>query len=158
MAELAIQGMTGLLEHPAEPSPDDFPSIWMLPLVQLLFQIPGVRRLSLSQGLLGADSPKPTELLVVNTPTVEKHVCAWRVTPALPRHTNIGQDSRGSFRTAQLKEYPPAFCAALASCTVDALDTLPINPSVTIEASFLEHCLQMVSRDFGTHIGPDFAK
>ena len=63
-----------ILEHPAEPEQSDAPSIWKLPIVQVLLGLPGMRRLSLSQGLLGADSRKPTELLGFERPnSAESH-------------------------------------------------------------------------------------
>lgn len=89
---LAVQGMTGIVEHPAEPEGSDFPSIWKLPLVNLILALPGAERVKLAQGLLGADSPKPTEMLVVNLPSIKQDVCRWRITPDLPRHANIGRN------------------------------------------------------------------
>ena len=154
---LAVQGMTGIVEHPAEPEGDGFPSIWKLPLVQLIFTLPGVERVKLAQGLLGADSPKPTELLVVNLPTIKHAICSWRITPDLPRNSNIGRNQDGAFKTTHLKEYPPAFCAALAQCTVTAMSCLDTAEQSYVDEHFLQRCQQMVSRDFGTFIGPDHA-
>ena len=125
--------------------------------MHLILSLPGACKVRLSQGLLGADSPKPTELLVANLPDVETSVCAWRITPDLPRHSNIGRDAHGTFRTTQLTEYPPAFCAALAECTVSAFSNMAADPEIDIDSSFLSRCQQMVRRDFGTHIGPDHA-
>ena len=155
---LVVQGMTGILEHPAEPDGAETPSIWKLPLVQMILTLPAVERVKLSQGLLGADSPKPTELLVANLPTIKSDICSWRITPDLPRHSNIGRDQDGVFKTTQLKEYPPAFCAALAQSTVCALSSIGIAEQTHVDAQFLQQCQRMISRDFGTYIGLDHAK
>ena len=120
LGELALQDRCGIVEHPAEPEAPEAPSIWKLPIVQLLFQLPGMKRLKLSQGLLGADSCKPTELIALNLPALPTAIVQWRVTPDLPRNGNIGRDETGQFRTAQLKEYPPAFCGAMAQATFAA--------------------------------------
>lgn len=155
---LAVQGMTGIVEHPAEPEGNDLPSIWKLPLVQLILTLPGVERVKLAQGLLGADSPKPTELLVANLPSIKQDICSWRITPDLPRNSNIGRNQEGYFKTTQLKEYPPAFCAALAQCIVTAMRSHDTDEQISVEAQFLHQCQQMDSRDFGHFIGPDHAK
>ena len=155
---LAVQGMTGIVEHPAEPEGDDFPSIWKLPLVHLILTLPGAERIRLAQGLLGADSPKPTELLVVNLPSIKHDICSWRITPDLPRNSNIGRNQEGAFKTTQLKEYPPAFCAALAQCTVKAMRSVDAAEQIHVDTQFLQQCQQMVSRDFGAYIGPDHVR
>ena len=136
---------------------DDFPSIWKLPLVQLILTLPGAARVELAQGLLGADSPKPTELLAVNLPSIQHDICSWRITSDLPRNSNIGRNQDGVFKTTQLKEYPPAFCAALAQCTVTAMSCYDTAEQIHVDEHFLQQCQQMVSRDFGTFIGPDHA-
>ena len=64
---------------------------------------------------------KPTELLALNLPTLPAAIIQWRVTPDVPKRANIGRDATGQFCTAQLKEYPPAFCGALAQATFDAV-------------------------------------
>eukprot|EP00435_Cladocopium_sp_Y103_P063215 s993_g24.t2 len=155
LGELAIQARAGLVEHPAEPEAAEAPSIWRLPLVQVLLGLPGMRRLRLAQGLLGADSTKPTELLALNVPTLPKDLVHWRLVADNPRHVNIGRDSAGHFRTAQLKEYPPAFCGALAQATVSAIQRHPIE-NVQIAQDFLDRCAAMNQGIFGDHIGPDF--
>ena len=121
LGELALQARAGILEHPAEPDDESMPSIWKLPIVQVLLGLPGMQRLCLSQGLLGADSMKPTELLSLNLPTLPAAITQWRVTPDVPKRANIGRDASGQFCTAQLKEYPPAFCGALAQATFNAV-------------------------------------
>ncbi|CAL1168175.1 unnamed protein product, partial [Cladocopium goreaui] len=80
MTEIAgVEGM-GILEHPAEP--DDLPSaasIWRLPLMQWMLGLPGATRLRFSQGLMGAPSPKPTDLLLINMDHLLLHLHRCRV-------------------------------------------------------------------------------
>ena len=47
---LAIMGRQGLLEHPAEPEADDAPSIWKLPIICMLINMPGVQKVEFAQG------------------------------------------------------------------------------------------------------------
>ena len=56
----------GVLEHPGEPADESKPSIWRLPIIQLLRQLPGFAFVDFAQGLLGAKTPKPTRLLTLN--------------------------------------------------------------------------------------------
>ena len=67
LGELALQGQAGIMEHPAELEQSEAPSS-KLPIAQLLLTLPGMQKYRLPQGLLGADSRKPTELLVLNLP------------------------------------------------------------------------------------------
>lgn len=146
---LAVQQRTGILEHPAEPEGKDHPSIWCLPIVQLIAAIPGVARLRFAQGLLGTDSPKPTEVLAVNLPALPLAIQKWRVTPDLPRQTNIGRGRNGEFKTTQLKEYSPALRAAFAESTVSALQSMTVDEEATVDEQFLHQCHSMVNSDFG---------
>lgn len=155
LAGLAALMRTGILEHPAEPEGAEFPSIWKLPILQLVLSLPGACRVRFAQGLLGADSAKPTEMLTINLPSLPKEIVRWRIVPDLPRHTNIGLGKDGEFLTAQLKEYPPALCAALAACTATAIHDMHATPGVFVEEQFLERCRGMVSHDFGSFFGPD---
>jgi hypothetical protein len=45
LGELALQARAGILEHPAEPDGESTPSIWKLPIVQVLLGLPGMQRL-----------------------------------------------------------------------------------------------------------------
>ena len=143
------------MEHPAQPEAPDAPSVWRLPVVQVLARLPGMVKWRLAQGLLGASSPKPTELLVLNMPTLPAAIRQWRLTPDVPRAGNIGTDHKGQYRTAHLKEYPPAFCAGLAQATAAAISHPPTG-AVQIEPSFLAKCKEMDQAIQGRYIGPDF--
>ena len=85
-----------MLEHPAPPSNEASATIWRTPLVQLLLQLPGFDLIQLAQGLCGAESPKPTALLVPNAPDMRPTLRQWRVSSDLPKATSVGLDSTGS--------------------------------------------------------------
>ena len=118
---LAITHGFGVLEHPKEPEDITRPSIWRLPIVIALMGLPAVERIELSQGLWGAVTPKPTCFLAVNLPGLARELRKHRVTKDLPKRSAIGHDATGTWRTAPLKEYPPALNRALASTFVNGL-------------------------------------
>lgn len=151
----------GILEHPAEPSDPACPSIWKLPLIELLLALPGFAKVTFAQGLLGADSAKSTTLLTLNLPSLPGHsrIRENAVSKELPKACSIGLDQDCHFRTAVLKEYPPALCRAMANSFAtflqaeqkpDSRRPLPTRVKTRIEA--------MVCTTFGVAIGPDCAK
>lgn len=83
---------------------------------------------------------------MVNLPTIKHDICSWRITPDPPRNSNIGRDQAGVFKATQLKEYPPAFCAALAQSTVFAMRSIDTVEQIRVEAQFLRQCQQMISK------------
>lgn len=105
----------GILEHAAERSDPACPSIWKLPLIELLLALPGFAKVTFAQGLLGADSAKSTTLLTLNLPSLPQHIRANAVSKELPKARSIGLDQDGHYRAAVLKEYPPALCRAMAN-------------------------------------------
>eukprot|EP00438_Fugacium_kawagutii_P012983 Skav230934 [mRNA] locus=scaffold2774:74414:79357:- [translate_table: standard] len=150
-------GGCGMVEHPAPPEDEQAPSIWRQPVMHLLCQLPCSSWIHLDQGRLGAASKKPTSLLAIRMPTLAARVQEWALTTKSPSTVSIGLDSQGRFLTAPLKEYPPAFCKAIAQGLCDTLLQLPAHPDCTVPASFKEVCVRMRA-GFGQHIGPDFAK
>lgn len=158
MAILATTGGSGILEHPAEPAEPELASIWKLPILQLLSSLPGMKFLTMAQGLLGAPSPKPTGLLTLNLPMLPQQLVKWAVCPELPKGRSIGIDDAGVYKTAGLKEYPPAMCAALAHAFFMALQAQPVMETAQhIPSAFLDMCISMTSHDFGDAYGPDCA-
>ena len=156
MTILATTGGSGVLEHPAEPEEPELASIWKLPLLQLLSRLPGMTQLTMAQGLLGAPSPKPTGLLALNLPGLPQQLVSWAVSPELPKGRSIGVDATGTYKTAGLKEYPPAMCAALAHSFFQAIQTQPVvNSTQNVPPAFLDMCASMVCHDLGDTYGPD---
>ena len=158
MCILATTGGIGALEHPDDPRDDqNCASIWRLPIVNMLLQLPGMAFISLAQGLLGAQSPKPTGLMTLNLPSLPSEILRWAVCKNLPRRTTIGVNATGEFRTAGLKEYPPAFCAALAHAFSAALIPESSEPATqSVPEDFLSKCKKLVCTEFGEHFGPDW--
>ena len=159
MTEIAgVDGM-GILEHPAEP--DDLPlaaSIWILPLMKWILSLPGAQKLRFSQGLMGAPSPKPTDLLLINMTHLLPHLHACRVRVELPHGRALGKNEHGHWRTAILKEYPPSLCLAFARAILQGTDQRAVSlyeqePS----PGFMATCRPMECTEFGRDIGHDFA-
>ena len=160
MTILATTDGAGLLEHPAEPEQPDLASIWRLPVVQLISALPGMRMHKMAQGLLGSRSPKPTGLLALNLPLLPQHLVQWAVCPDLPKSHSIGRDGLGAFKTAELKEYPPAMNAALAQSFFLAAQGPILDRDQNVQhvpEEFVQLCSSMVSHDFGQMFGPDCA-
>ena len=155
---LSIMDRAGLLEHPREPDSVDAPSIWKLPIMQLLARMPNVAKLDLAQRLYGATSSKPTTLLAVNSPSLLSILRGWQIAQDNPRHSNIGTDCSGNFKTTHLKEYPPALCAGLAEVSWQSTCTAPISPSVQLPESFLVICKRLHITAFSDFLGPDFVQ
>ena len=153
---MALSEGAGLLEHPREPDEVDAVSIWRLPAVRMLLQLPEFRLVHLSQGLFGAPSPKPTTLLTLRLTNLETTLHHGMLTKHLPFACSTGRDQHGNFRTAPLKEYPPGLCRAIACsfyshfCTSGVcVDRDPLPKEL------LDQCVKMSDRAFGEFIGRD---
>ena len=161
MFAIALANGFGVLEHPAEP--EDLPeaaSIWRLPLMHLLMQQPGVTRCRFAQGMLGAPTPKPTDLLLVNMEDMILHLHRQRIRTELPLARAVGCDAKGHWRTAVLKEYPPALCLALAQAFVQHFDECPVEVAATQPPQhFQAICKKMECTVYSSNacIGRDFA-
>ena len=155
--ELALSDGFAVLEHPAEPAQPEAASIWRLPFMQVLLAMPHVQQLRFAQGLLGAPSPKPTHLLVVNLPELLGDLHRHRVRRELPRQTAIGKSHTGAWRTTILKEYPPAFCCSMAESFLRAFDACEVDHSIAPSDEFLRRCAVMVCTEYGQAMGADYA-
>lgn len=145
-----------LLEHPAEPAKESSASIWRLPAMQILLESPNVERCKIAQGLLGAPTPKPTEFLVLNMPGLIHRFHKWRVRRELPKACAIGRSESGGWRTAPLKEYPPALCAAVAESILSAVGSWPCEDVQPPLAEELDLWHRLHATEYGAFLGPDF--
>ena len=68
--------------------------------------------------------------------------------------TSIGKDEYGRFRTARLKEYPPALNRAMAHAFAESIERMPVDHTVQLPALDVVSLLQA---GFGKTFGPDFA-
>ena len=151
-------GGIGIVEHPAEPEEENAAAIWKLPIVQALLAAPGVTRRRLAQGLFGAPSPKPTDLLVINLPALALELRKWMTRPELPKGKAIGLDQDGHWRTGFLKEYPPAFCGALAAAIRSGIDSFEVVEHDSPSQENLNRWQAMNMAQYSDHLGTDFAK
>ena len=147
-----------IVEHPDEPKDLKAVSVWRLPIMQVLLCLPGVELHHIMQGLFGAESPKPTGFLTLNLPHFRTTLHKRRLTTQLPMASSIGVTETGEFKTAKLKEYPPALCAALSQCLLDALSGHDSSPDCDpLPSDFKTCCDMMVCNEYGNFLGPDFA-
>ena len=159
LASVMIQtGGIGIVEHPAEPTEEQAAAIWKLPFVQALLAAPGVTRRRLAQGLFGAPSPKPTDLLVVNLPDLAMELRKWMTRSELPKGRAIGLSQEGHWRTGFLKEYPPAFCGAMATAIRRGLDSMEVAEQESPSPEDLKRWKAMNMAAYSRHLGTDFAK
>lgn len=154
---LALVGAHGVLEHPDTPPDESMPSIWRLPIMRWLLQMPGMDSFSFSQGLLGAPTPKPTRLLVLNMPDLMGELRRHHLCKDPPARAAIGRDQEGAWQTTKLKEYPPAMSRALASSFVRNLTACPFEETVQLDETFVQKCAAMDTKSFSLTIGRDFA-
>ncbi|CAL1140910.1 unnamed protein product, partial [Cladocopium goreaui] len=136
LIHLAVQGGVGAMEHPAPPNDEALASVWHLFIIRYLCAWPEFLRIELAQGLWGATSPKPTSLLLLNLPKMPQVLRSWQVTKCLPGAKSIGQNEDGSWRTSQLKEYPPALCAGLAQGLFEAINDHKVDSALTMDGNF----------------------
>eukprot|EP00435_Cladocopium_sp_Y103_P028905 s2399_g7.t1 len=132
-----LHGWLAVIEHPKEPEKAELPSIWRLPLFALLRALPGAELRTLSQGLLGAPSMKPTSLLTLNLPGLPRSIVQHRLVPNNPQGGSIGRTVDGHWKTCYLKEYPPAMNKVLAEQFWTSIASLPVDDTVVSEDSFL---------------------
>eukprot|EP00435_Cladocopium_sp_Y103_P066970 s917_g29.t1 len=154
---VACCGGIAVIEHPKEPDEEELPSIWRLPLFACLRALPGVALRTLSQGLLGAPSMKPTSLLTLNLPGLPRAIVQHRLVADNPKGGSIGRTAEGHWKTGYLKEYPPAMNKALAEQFWTSINELPVDPAIAIDEDFLQVCREMTITAHTSHIGQDSA-
>jgi len=154
---VALCGAPALLEHPAEPNDPSKVTVWRLVVVAIIEVLPGVSRYEIFQGQFGSESPKPTALLCANLHNIRHHLRTHQLWKTSPTSVSIGTDSQGNFRTAKLKEYPPAMNRALAGAFFEAVSKLPSDPTRVVDSDFRERCERLLCAEYGTSFGPDFA-
>ena len=146
-----------MLEHPAEPTDQCLAAIWKLPVMRMLLSFPEFQKMRVLQGLFGAKSAKPTDLLLLRLPHAVHIFHSWRTTVNPPKGGTIGKDGH-EFKTSSLKEYPPALCGAIAETFLDALTCTPVQSAVEMPRDFLATATRLNCTDFGSVIGQDFAR
>lgn len=156
MIALAMHEGSGILEHPRDSGDPEAVSIWRLPVVQSILQLPGMRLVHLAQGLYGAPSHKPTTFLTLRLPDLERCLHQGLLTKSLPTGISVGKNEKGQFNTAPLKEYPPGLCRAMADGFYQEFCMAGISAEhEPIPSALLDQCKQMHDRAFGQFIGHD---
>ena len=158
--EICFVNGFAILEHPGEPVWDaDAASIWRLPVISMILSFPNVQKIRFCQGLLGAATPKPTNLMTANLPKLLLDLHACRVRTELPRTAAIGKDDQGRWKTTALKEYPPAMCQGLAVSLARGFAHTGVNHDVPEPtAAQLSVYESMNVKKLGSHIGADFSR
>ena len=158
MFELALAQRTGVLEHPREPADEAKPSIWRLPIIRVLLQMPGVALQGLSQGLWGAATPKPRNFLMINLPHLPAALRRHQIAQQLPARSAVGLNAEGTWNTTSLKEYPPALNRGLAQAFCHTMWASAFSTELKVEEGFLLRCRAMTNQSYGDFIGPDFSR
>ena len=105
--------------------------------------------LDVLQGFFGADSPKPTTLMLSGVELTEVQRCEESMRSAVcAKGSNIGLEG-GKWRTSHLKEYPPAFCSFGASLFRLWLNHQPVRTEVFEEATEWLRSLVLAFEDQG---------
>lgn len=110
-----LSGGATLLEHPAEPKPDDRASIWRTAIVNLLIEIGLLKKYTFAQWKFGGVGIKPTTLLHGNLDNLPTTMRRHELQDAVKPTVALGRTDTGEFRTGRAKEYPPQMNAAIAS-------------------------------------------
>lgn len=147
----------GVLEHPDEPQDEQKPSIWKLPVLDIFRALANFHEIRFGQGLLGAPSPKPTRLLVLNLPELRSTLRSHHLSKDPPKRSSIGRQQDGTWKTAYLKEYPPAMSRALAVEFNRWFLGQATDCSLPGDHAFVTRCRQMNAQVFTGQIGRDFA-
>ena len=158
MFELALAQRTGVLEHPREPADEAKPSIWRLPIIRVLLQMPGVALQGLAQGLWGAATPKPTNFLTINLPHLPAALRRHQIAQQLPARSAVGLNADGTWNTTPLKEYPPALNRGLAQAFCHKMWSSAFSTELKVEEGFLLRCRAMTNKSYSEFIGPDFSR
>ena len=156
------QGRWYTNEHPKEPDNQSHPSIWRLPITQIMEKLPCLGRVLIWQGLYGGYSPKPTHLLVAHGAEDLRRLAKTYETSPMPKalHMGLEEGPSGFYTTAKLKEYPRGFCRLLAAAYQCWALRTPLSscaPSLRPEDIALFEKLRVSMETSVDFFGPDFA-
>ena len=156
-----LRGRWFLLEHPREPIQQERASIWRVPFVRMLMNLPNIQRFLLYQGLYGGWSPKPTHVLVTHAGDGFSPTARACETTNMPKALKMGKEANTSYyATAKLKEYPGALNYFFAVAFRDWTCSNPLTESPRdLSPADLElfQSLVVTEEDSSRIFGPDFA-
>eukprot|EP00438_Fugacium_kawagutii_P022166 Skav235764 [mRNA] locus=scaffold803:540950:547686:- [translate_table: standard] len=153
--ELWTVGGAGILEHPATPDDSAKASVWRTAPLQFLQSLDGFRLVTVWQGLYGAKSPKPTQLLVLNMPLFHEHLRMDALTTQMPQQISIGINKAGEWATTGLKEYPPCLNRSMARSMMDFISQAPVSPDIQPSPLFWR-TVEPMQASYGHQMGKDF--
>ena len=157
-AVLARSGGVAMLEHPAEPRDPAKCSIWRLAVTRALQRHPAVRRIFVRQGPLGQPAVKPTHLLCLRLPSLQRRLAAEADPAWKPQFVAVGKDATGAWLTTALKEYPPRMCRAIAGAFADSLsEAIVLDGAGYGYEQEIAELQQLVMPLEAGDVGPDFA-
>jgi hypothetical protein len=157
-AALARSGGVAMLEHPAEPRDLAKCSIWRLAVTRALQRHPAVQRVFVRQGPLGQPAAKPTHLLCLRLPSLQRRLAAEADPAWRPQFVAVGKDATGAWRTSALKEYPPRMCRAIAGAFADSLrEAIVLDGAGYGYEQEIAELQQLVMPLEAGDVGPDFA-
>eukprot|EP00438_Fugacium_kawagutii_P019968 Skav222678 [mRNA] locus=scaffold1471:8076:12526:- [translate_table: standard] len=112
---VASRGGGYLMEHPADPGRDPYPSIWITDEMCEFERRVNGRRVHLHQCPFGGTCPKLTTLSgnLIGMEEVDGVRCPG-VSSTHQHGISIGRAEDGSFHTRKLQTYPPGLCQAMA--------------------------------------------
>ena len=160
-------GGCAILEHPQLPEPRDQQqpaSIWLLPLLRYIQKCPQTHAINIKQGFWGAESPKPTRLLISIPGTTAQEIHQWldeeRTTRTLPKPIQMGKTGAGPYRTAALKRYPPGLCRGIGNVLTKATKKVHHETALQDRYSDVFYMLEDVYKQskFNAPDGADYAK
>ena len=124
---VCLAGGLGLMEHPADPGEDPYPSIWNLPEMASLLEETGGQVKLIDQCRYGAPSMKPTMIGIFGFYDDTRGLALERLRLRCNHHGQHqavlkGRTEKGrpDFCTAAAQAYQPPLCAALAGVILEA--------------------------------------
>ena len=127
---VSMRGGCYLMEHPADPGKDPFPSMWLIPELIEMEKRVGGRRAHFHQCYFGGISPKLTTFSanVVNVERIDGIRCPGESSSHV-HGKSIGRAPDGSFYTRRLQTYPVGLCQLIAEMIFDSLTVMQQNNS-----------------------------
>ncbi len=129
MERVSRAGGSYLLEHPADPGGEPYPSIWSNEVLIGMMVRTGGQTVSFNQCALGGPTPKPTTLGGTLCGLQEEFgPCVCPGVSAHHRHASSwGRTREGQHRTRALQAYPPMMCASIAKCIAATLEYFEVS-------------------------------
>lgn len=122
---VSLRGGAYLMEHPADPGMDPYPSMWLIPELVAMEERCNASRVHFHQCPFGGISPKLTTFSgnVLGLDAVDGVRCPGESATHV-HGKSIGRAPDGSFYTRRLQTYPAALCEAMALMTFKTLQRM----------------------------------